>query len=258
MSITSQGRRRTDMTSREFGTKFIRHGDRDLCTSRLSIFTDTSSCQSRVKADRRTDEHVCTEFCTKFIRHGDLATGICAPPGYQYSLTRLHVNHESKQTVEQMNMSARNSVQNLFVMATWRPGFVHLQAISIHWHVFMSITSPSRPSNRWICLYGILYTIYSSWRPGDRDLCISRPSVFTDTSSCQSRVQADHRTDKYVCKEFCTKSIRHGDLATGICAPPGYQYSLTRLHVNHESKQTVEQMNMSARNSVTSSVCWRQ
>lgn len=37
-------------------TKFSRLGDLDLCTSRLLVFTDTSSCQSRVKADRRTDE----------------------------------------------------------------------------------------------------------------------------------------------------------------------------------------------------------
>ena len=37
-------------------TKFSRHGDLDLCTSRLSVFTDTFSCQSQVKADRRTDE----------------------------------------------------------------------------------------------------------------------------------------------------------------------------------------------------------
>jgi hypothetical protein len=88
------------------------------------------------------------------------------------------------------------------VLATWRPGFVHLQAISIHWHVFMSIMTPSRPSNRWICLHGILYKIYSSWRPADRELCTFRLSVFTDTSSCQSRVQADRRTEEYVCTEF--------------------------------------------------------
>ena len=66
----------------------------------------------------------------------------------------------------------------------------------------MSVTSQSRPSNRWTCLHGILYKIYSSWRPGDRDLCTSRLSAFTDTSSCQSRVQADRRTDEYVCTEF--------------------------------------------------------
>ena len=159
MSVTSQSRPSNRWTCLHGILYKIysswRPGDRDLCTSRLSAFTDTSSCQSRVQADRRTDEYVCTEFCTQFIRHGDLATGICASPGHQYSLTRLHVNHESKQTIEQINMFARNSVQNLFVMAIWRPGFVHLQAISIHWHVFMSITSPSRPSNRWICLHGI-------------------------------------------------------------------------------------------------------
>jgi len=56
----------------------------------------------------------------------------------------------------------------------------------------------------------------------------------------------------------CKKFSRHGDLATGICATPGYQYSTTRLHVNDESKQTVEQMNSSARNSVTSSNWYRQ
>lgn len=47
------------------------------------------------------------------------------------------------------------TAQNLVFMATWRPGYVHLQAISIHWHVLMSITSQSRSSNRWIRLHGI-------------------------------------------------------------------------------------------------------
>jgi hypothetical protein len=66
----------------------------------------------------------------------------------------------------------------------------------------MSITSQSRPSNRWMCMQGILYKMYPSWRPGDRDLCASRLSIFTDTSSCQSRVKADRRTDECVCTEF--------------------------------------------------------
>jgi hypothetical protein len=54
----------------------------------------------------------------------------------------------------------------------------------------------------------------------------------------------------------CTKFSRHGDLGlgTGICALPGYRYSLTSFQVTHESKQTVKQINSSARNSITSSV----
>jgi hypothetical protein len=44
-------------------TKFSRHGDLAIgIYAPQAILTDTFSCQSRVKADRRTDEFVCTEF----------------------------------------------------------------------------------------------------------------------------------------------------------------------------------------------------